>query len=183
MLISVVATALILMSGTESAMKGSYKCAMHAFYDEKAGLEEGRGRLWARNPNSIANCVLPGGEPMMQLNQVCYIVNPSAGEVVNPLDLSAGNSYADVEYQQEWQIPVTGAAVQPFITSTSPIASANIAGPLYKWVRITPRTEFSGNIDVDGINAKDNLNPLFYDGTQQLLSSRGNPVPGASQVL
>ncbi len=183
MLISVVATALILMSGTESAMKGNYKSAMHAFYDAKAGLEEGRGRLWTGNPNSIANCVFPVPGQMMPMNRVCYIVNPSAGEVVNPLDLSAANSYADFEYQQEWGIPVTGAAVQPFITSTSPIASADIAGPLYKWVRITPRTEFSGNIDVDGINGKDNLNPLFYDGTQQLLSSGGNPVPGAGQVL
>jgi len=184
MLISVVATALILMAGTETALKGNYKSAMQSFYDAKAGLEEGRGRLWARNLNSIANCVFPGSEAMMQVNQVCYIVNPSGGEVVNPLDLSAGNPYADVEYQQEWGIPVTGAAVQqPFITSNSPIASANIAGPLYKWVRITPRTEFSGNIDVDGINGIDNLNPLFYDGMQQLLSTNGIPVPAASQVL
>jgi hypothetical protein len=184
MLISVVATALILMSGTESAMKGNYKSAMHAFYDAKAGLEEGRGRLWTGNPNSIANCVFPAPGQMMPLNRVCYIVNPSAGEVVNPLDLSATNPYGDFEYQQEWGVPVTGAAVQPFITSTSPIASASIAGPLYKWVRITPRTEVSANIDVDGINGiDDNLNPLFFDGTQQLLSSGGNPVPGAGQVL
>lgn len=184
MLISVVATALILMSGTETALKGNYKSAMQSFYDAKAGLEEGRGRLWARNPNAIANCVFPGGEAMMQVNQVCYIVNPSGGEVVNPLDLSAGNPYADVEYQQEWGIPVTGAAVQqPFITSNSPIVSGNIAGPLYKWVRITPRTEYSGNIDVDGINGIDSLNPLFYDGMQQLLSTNGIPVPAASQVL
>jgi hypothetical protein len=183
MLISVVATALILMAGTETAMKGNYKSAMHAFYDAKAGLEEGRGRLWTGNPNSIASCVFPVPGQMMPMNRVCYIVNPSAGEVVNPLDLSAANPYADFEYQQEWQIPVTGAAVQPFITSTSPIASANIAGPLYKWVRITPRTEFSANIDVDGINGLDKLNPLFFDGTQQLLSSGNNPVPGAGQVL
>jgi hypothetical protein len=183
MLISVVATALLLMSGTETAMKGNYKSAMHAFYDAKAGLEEGRGRLFARNPNSIANCVLPGGEAMMLVGQVCYIVNPSAGEVVNPLDLSAGNPYADLEYQQEWQTPVTSASVQPFVTSTSPIASANIAGPLFKWVRITPRTEFSGNIDVDGINGLDALNALFYDGMQQLLSTNNTPVPGATQVL
>ena len=185
MLISVVATALVLMAGTESAMKENYKSAMHAFYDAKAGLEEGRGRLWAGNPNSIANCVYPAPGAMMPLNRVCYIVNPSGTEVVNPLDLSAANPYADLEYQQEWGIAVTDAAVQvqPFITSTSPIASASIAGPLYKWVRITPRTEFSANMDVDGINGKDSLNPLFYDGRQQLLSAGGTPVLGAGQVL
>lgn len=187
MLISVVATALILMAGTESAMKGNYKSAMHAFYDARAGLEEGRGRLWTGNPNSIANCVFPAPGQMMPVNRVCYIVNPSNGEVVNPLDLSAGNPYADLEYQSEWGVPVTDGSrnVQPFVNSTSAIASANIAGPLFKWVRVTPRTEFSGNIDVDGNHTPttlDNQNPLFFDGTQQLLSG-GGPVPGAGQVL
>ena len=193
MLISVVATALVLMAGTESAIKGNYKSAMHAFYDAKAGLEEGRGRLWASSPSSVASCVFPAPSTMMPVTRVCYIVNPSSNEVVNPLDLSATNPYADTEYQQEWGIKVTDATVQvqqPFITSTSVIPKAgvggtDIAGPLYKWVRITPRTESSGNIDVDGNhtpNTLDNQNPLFYDGTQQLLSS-GNPVLGAGQVL
>ncbi len=181
MLISVVATALILMAGAETAMKGNYKSAMHAFYDAKAGLEEGRGRLFARNPNSIASCLLPGGGAMMPLNQVCYILNPSTGEVVNPQDPT--NPYADTEYQTEWGTAIPTGAAYNTVMSNSPIASANIAGPLYKWVRITPRTESSGNIDVDGINGIDNLNPLFYDGMQQLLSTNGNLVPGASQVL
>ena len=192
MLISVVATALILMAGTETAMKGNYKSAMHAFYDAKAGLEEGRGRLWARNPNSIASCVLPGGEQMMPVGQVCYILNPSAGEVVNPVSpLDPSNPYADTEYQTEWgsPIPSSPCAAIPAppcyntVTSTSPIASANIAGPLFKWVRITSRTEHSGKINVDGYNTDDNVNPLLYDGMQQLLSPGGSPLPGASQVL
>src|SRR5467141_3463599 len=70
MLISVVGIALILMAGTESAVKGNYKSAMHAVYDAKAGLEEGRGRLFARNPNSIASCLLPGGGATMPVGQV-----------------------------------------------------------------------------------------------------------------
>jgi len=182
MLISVVATALILMTGTETALKGNYKSAMHAFYDAKAGLEEGRGRLFWPNPNipnPVATCVFPAPGAMMPMNQVCYIVNPSAGEVVNPLDLSTGNPYADLEYKQEWGIPVTSATVQPFINSTSPVASVGIAGPLYKWVRITPRTQASGKLTGDTTDT----NPLFYDGTQQLASSGGNPVPNAVQVL
>jgi hypothetical protein len=184
MLISVVATALILMAGTETALKGNYKSAMQSFYDAKAGLEEGRGRLWARNPNSIASCLNPGGGAMMPLNQVCYILNPSPGEVVNPQDLSAANPYADNEYLTEWNTTaIPSGASYNTVISNSPIASANIAGPLYKWVRITPRTESSGNIDVDGINGIDNLNPLFFDGMQQLLSTNGIPVPAASQVL
>jgi hypothetical protein len=180
MLISVVATAMILMAGTDSAIKANYKSSMHAFYDAKAGLEEARGRLWTANPDSIASCVFPSAGQMMPIHNVCYIINPSPGEVVDPVDLSAGNKYADVEYQQEWGIPITSATVAPYVNSTSPIASANIAGPLYKWVRVTPRTESSGNIDVDG-NGIDNQKLLFYDGTQQVASTVA--VPGTGQVL
>jgi len=189
MLISVVATAMILMSGTDSAIKSNYKSAMHAFYDAKAGLEEGRGRLFWPNPNipngqtppnPVWSCVFTAPGPMMPYNQACYIINPSGNEVVNPLDLSTGNPYADLEYQQEWGIPVTSASVQqPFITSNSPVASASIAGPLYKWVRITPRTQTSAKLAGDVTDT----NPLFYNGVQQLASSGGNPVPNAVQVL
>jgi len=178
MLISVVATALILMAGTETALKGNYKSAMHAFYDAKAGLEEGRGRLFARNPSSIASCVLPGGEPTMQLNQVCYILNPSPGEVVDPTDPTS--LYADNEYQTEWNTAIPSGANYNTVISNSPIASANIAGPLYKWVRITPRTEASANFDSDADGNID-ITPLFFDG-QNVFDTRGAPT-GAAQVL
>ncbi len=183
MLISVVGTALILMAGTQAAVKGNYKSSMHAFYDAKAGLEEARGRLWAFHPNNISSCVFPAPGTPMPIDRVCYIVNSSKNEVVDPTNLNATNPYADSEYKQEFNKDVTAATgLQPLIPSTSPL-SGGIAGPLYKWVRITPRTEYSGNIDVDGIKGLDQTNPLFYDGTQQLLSNGGSAVAGASQVL
>jgi hypothetical protein len=168
MLISVVATALVLSAGTQSAIKANYKSAMQAFYDARAGLEEARGRLWATNPDAITNCVFPTGPPM-QVGQVCYIVNPPDGSV-DPRDPT--NQYADLEYQQEWgSAPPSGAQL---IASTS--ANGGIAGPLYKWVRITPRTEASVNIDLDGDGSIENT-PLFFDGmnvnsnsTSQLLT-------------
>jgi len=140
-------------------MKGNYKSAMHAFYDAKAGLEEGRGRSVAEPEHSQPGCELrlPGaggddaGEPGVLYRES---IRRRGGE---PLDLSVGNPYADLEYQQEWGIPVTSAAVQqPFINSTSPIPSANIAGPLYKWVRITPRTQASAKL-----GDTTDTNPLF----------------------
>ena len=179
MLISVVATALVLMAGSETALKGNYKSAMHAFYDAKAGLEEGRGRLWARSPNSIASCLLPGGGVVMPVGQVCYILNPSPGEVVDPTDPT--NLYADNEYQTEWNAAIPSGAGYNTVMSNSPIASANIAGPLYKWVRITPRTEASVNFDSDGDGVIDNT-PLFFDGKNVFDSKNGVP-PGAAQVL
>jgi len=174
MLISVIATAMILMAGTETAMKGNYKSAMHAFYDARAGLEEGRGRLSARNPNSITPCL--GGAAPMPVGQVCYILNPSSGETVDPTD--PNSPYADTEYQAEWNSPIPTGANYNTVISNSPVPGTSIAGPLYKWVRITPRTEASGNIDVDGINGKDSLSPLFYDGMQQFLW-QGVPGSGA----
>src|SRR6202047_4251567 len=159
MLISVVATALILTAGTQSAIKTNYRSAMHAFYDAKAGLEEARGRLWPlfSNPNPVTNCVFPGGGNM-PVGRVCYITNLSTGENVNPTNLDLANPYADFEYEQEWGKPVTADTVQPFIPSVSPVPSANIAGPLYKWVRITPRTNLSATFGADNT-------ALFFDGT------------------
>ena len=119
MLISVVGTALILMAGTESAMKMNYKSAMHAFYDAKAGVEEGRGRLWNGNPNGISNCVFPAPGAMMPLNQVCYIINPSNGEVVDPTN--PANPYFDSEYQQEFPAAFTGPpSMTPVCTGSVP---------------------------------------------------------------
>jgi hypothetical protein len=180
MLISVVATALIVTAGTQNSIKSNYRSAMRAFYDAKAGLEEGRGRLWTNNPDSAAilNCVFPGGVPM-QLGQACYIINPAPGENVDPRNLNPANTYADAEYGQEWggQPPPSGA---PLIASTSP--NMGVAGPLYKWVRITPRTEASGGLDVNGGTQRDPTNPLYFDGAHQMLSA-GGPVPGTAQVL
>src|ERR1700732_3142455 len=174
MLISVVATAMVLTAGTQSAIRSNYKSAMQAFYDAKAGLEEARGRLWSSNPDTaaVSSCAFPGGGGML-FGRVCYIVNASGNEAINPLDLSAGNPYADFEYKDEWGTPVTSAAVQPFINSTSTTASGGIAGPLYKWVRITPRTEASGGLDINGGTQRDPTDLLYFDGAHQTFSAGG----------
>lgn len=152
LLISVVATALIVTAGTQTAIKTNYKSAMQAFYYAKAGVEEARGRLWASSltPDVISTCVYPTGAPM-QVGQVCYIRNPANGETVNPLD--PANAYADLEYQQEWGVPIPNAA--QIIDSTSSVAG--MPGPLYKWVRITPRTDLSAQFGT-------NNSPVFFDG-------------------
>jgi len=169
MLISVVATALILTAGTQTAIRSNYKSAMHAFYDAKAGLEEARGRLWTNNPSSITNCVFPGGLPML-VGNVCYIVNPSPNENVDPTRLDPANPYADFEYKDEWGHDVIADNVQqPFITSVSPVA--NIVGPLYKWVRITPRTNFSAKFGPDNRNTA-----LFFDGLNTNSAGNGAQV-------
>src|SRR6516165_3678600 len=115
LLISVIAIALIVSSGTETALAKNYRTSTSAYYAGLAGLEEGRGRLLWRDANYL-NHTIPGfmpasGNPSMNLSQVVYIKNPAGAEVVDPTDLSGANPYADNEYQQEFGIPVTSATV------------------------------------------------------------------------
>src|SRR4051812_15097380 len=162
MLISVIGTALILMAGTQTAIKTNYKSSMQAFYDAKAGLEEGRSRLWAGNANPLNACVFPVPGLPMPGNNVCYIINPdtTSNETVDPTD--PANAYYDDEYRTEF--PAGAPVVQPFVNSKSQVTVNNkdIQGPLYKWVRVTPVTERSAGIDVDGDGLDDA--PLFFDG-------------------
>jgi hypothetical protein len=166
LLVSAVALGMMDMAGTETALTSNYKSATQAFYDARAGVEEGRGRMWTGHPNALGGFVtLPG--TTLGVGQVRYILNPAGGEAVNPTDMSTGNPYADRQYAAEWG--VNPPAASPTIGSIS--TQAGIAGPLYKWVRITPRTESSAGIDVNGDGVLDNTSPLYYDGTQQMLSS------------
>ncbi len=116
LLISVIAIALIVSAGTDTALAKNYRSSTSAYYAGLAGLEEARGRLLWRNPNYVNNAI-PGfmqasGNPSMTLTQVLYILNPASNELVDPTNLSSSNLYADNEYQQEFGIPVTSAAVQ-----------------------------------------------------------------------
>jgi hypothetical protein len=165
LLISVIAIALIVSSGTETALAKNYRTSTSAYYAGLAGLEEGRGRLLWRNANYLNNTI-PGfmpasGNPSMTLSQVLYIKNPAGAEVVDPTDLSGSNPYADNEYQQEFGIPVTSATVS-FTNSVS--GAGGVPGPQFKWVRISPATEKSLGVDVAGDgNTNDSTSPLFYD--------------------
>src|SRR6266849_8368946 len=98
LLISAVALALMTMAGTESSLNSNYKSSVQAFYDAKAGIEEGRGRLWAAHPNTI---VALTGTPM-PLGNVVYILNPAGAEVVSPTDTT--NAYFDTQYTKEWNV-------------------------------------------------------------------------------
>jgi Tfp pilus assembly protein PilX len=172
-IISIVALALMVMAGTESSLNANYKSSVQAFYDAKAGVEEARGRMWSGHTNPFGNFVVTSGT-MMAANQVRYVINAAAGETVNPTDMSAGNQYADRQYTTEFGVNPPAATA----TTTSVSTQAGISGPLYKWVRITPRTEKSSGIDVDGSGgALDSTNPLYYDGTQEFLS---NAIPATS---
>jgi hypothetical protein len=187
LLISAMAVGLIVTSGTETSIDANYRTSAQAFFDARAGIEEGRGRLWRGSPNSILSTVarFDGNNPsLLPPNKVYYIINdPAAAPNV------VGNKYFDSEYAQEWGSSITAANVQPYILSpylqAGAPGGANLSGPLYKWVRITAATEGSTNTDVNGDGSKtDILNPIFYDGKQQLLSTANQlNCPPAGVIL
>lgn len=164
LLVSVVAIALIVSSGTDTTLAGNYRTSTSAYYAGLAGLEEGRGRLLWRNPDfinktaSTLNFVpIPDGA-ILSNTQLLYILNPANGETVAPWDTSNAATYPDLEYQKEF-----GAAPVPSVPAlSSTFASATIPGPLYKWVRITAATEASLGVDVNQDGTLSN-SVLYYD--------------------
>ncbi|HEV2221943.1 MAG TPA: hypothetical protein VGR84_02980 [Candidatus Acidoferrales bacterium] len=165
LLVSGIALALVANSGSESSLAGNYRSSTSVNDAGFAGLEEARGRLLSGSPNDF-NLTVPGFIPVgapLAVGQVRYILNP-----VNPADVVApttpGSAYFDNEYQQEFGVAVTAAVTQTIPSVWANSAVAGMPSPMYKWVRITPATEQSLNIDVDGDGLPpDPVTPLYYD--------------------
>lgn len=177
LLISVVAIALIVSAGTESALAGNYRNATAVYYAALAGLEEGRGRLSAKNSNSFANTapgfLPPPGTPLPNGSPI-YIINPAGGETVAPWDPTS--LYPDNEFNQEFGS--SGFSLPNPSPSTPSLSTvAGIQGPMYKWVRINAVSEESLNLDVspfDGILS--HTKTVFYDGTRLNDTDTGGQV-------
>jgi hypothetical protein len=180
LLISVVAIALIVSSGTESALAGNYRSSTGVYYAALAGIEEARGRLSTKNPNSFNSTdasFLPSPGTTIAIGYVGYVLNPGP---TDPADTRT--AYPDTEYDKEFgagALAATTPKTTPSIWNRSPLNSLNVPGPLYKWVRVNPVSEKSLNLDVapayDGF--LDPVTPVFYDGAQL------NVVGSGAQVL
>jgi len=166
LLISVVAIALVVSSGTESALAGNYRSSTGVYYAALSGLEEARGRLLSKNPDSFNNTApgfLPSAGTTVAIGSVAYVLNPGPTEVA----ANILTTYPDTEYDNEFG---SGSLAVATVTTTnsawnrSPLNGLNIPGPLYKWVRINAVSEKSLNIDVDADNRADSITPLYYDG-------------------
>lgn len=160
LLVSVVAIALIVSSGTDSALAGNYRTSANAYYAALAGIEEARGRLLPNNANYIPLPSFP-----LPLTQVVYIINPAGGEIVAPQATGNPSTYPDLQYKQEFGVDVSTRAVT---TVASVSAMGGLPGPSFKWVRINAVTEQSmGNggpgVDVNWDGNVGNVTPLFYD--------------------
>lgn len=183
LLISVVGIALLLSTGTDTALAGNYRTSTTAYYAAVAGLEEARGRLLFSNPNFLNQAnVYPGlfgprGAPTFHLTDVLYILNPAGGETVDPTN--AASPYADLDYATEFGWPLSGANVQTTL-SLFLLPGSPLQGPTYKWVRITPATEQSLGLHVSGGSGSyDSIHPLYYSAT----GLTPTPTGSATQAL
>lgn len=170
LLVSVVAIALLVSSGTETALGANYRAASTVYYAAMAGLEEARGRLLAKNPNYFGTTNIPSPFP---LGKATYMLNRLAGEVVTPWD--SANQYYDKEYGMESGAPASAGTLLQQPTSVWDSNVQGIPGPVYKWVRINAATEQSLFLDVDSDGSYDNTTPIYYDPAH--VDSHGNPAP------
>jgi hypothetical protein len=180
LLISVVAIALIVASGTETSLAGNYRSATGVYYASLAGLEEARGRLLAKDPNSFKNTAPVGFVPApgntLAIGEVRYVLNPG------PTDNIANmfTPYPDTEYDNEFGPGKLAAATVQTTASVwnrNPLNTLPVPGPLYKWVRINAVNEQSLNLDVTPFDSvKDANPPVFYDGANLNTSNSGSQV-------
>lgn len=188
LLISVVGIALIVSSGTDSALASNYRTSTNAYYAALAGLEEARGRLLPANASYIPLPATP-----MSLTQVVYIINPASGETVAPDDTANPLTYPDTQYKQEFGVDVSTQVVTKY---NSVSAVAGLPGPSFKWVRINAVTERSmGNggpgVDVNNDGDVKSASPLYFDAKNRTVTDVmapglidvSNPSYTAQQVL
>jgi hypothetical protein len=173
MLIAAIAGALIVSSGTETSLATNYRSTTTGYYAAVAGIEEARGRLLPTNPNSItASLPLTGTPAYLPANKPVYILNPGIGETAANLMAT----YPDNEYANEFGVTPT-----PTYINSVWVAGGN-KGPLYKWVRITPATKKSLQVNVDNtglLNPLNNTIPLYFDGALVPAKMVVPPVIGA----
>jgi len=187
LLISVVAIALLVSSGTETALGANYRSSSTVYYAALAGLEEARGRLSPKNPTYFNNTDSTFIQTPFPLGTTRYVINRLAGENIVPWDFS--NIYYDKEYQSEFNQAASSASWGSVYSVWDYSISPSIPGPVYKWVRITAATEQSLYLDVDSNGTYDSTTPIYYNPS--LVDSHGNPAPslvlglqtGAVQVL
>jgi Tfp pilus assembly protein PilX len=179
LLISVVAIALIVASGTESSLAGNYRSATGVYYAALAGLEEARGRLSSQDPNSFKTtwtAFYPAPGSTLPIGTVGYVLNPGPSDPPDPR-----TAYPDTEYDTEFGAGALAAATVHTTLSVwnrTPLTT-NLAfsGPLYKWVRINAVSEISLKLaDTHPFDGTQDPTPLYYDGAYLNDTNSGRQV-------
>ncbi len=167
LILSGLALSLVLLTDSQVRLGQTAQAQGRVFYAALAGLEEARGRINGSAPDAITPS-LPNS-----VSQVLYIVNSSSLDPVQPTNPTS--SYYDSEYSNEFPGGFASASVLPNINSDQPGTGTSTAIP-YKWVRITLKTEASAHTDINQDGVLNSTAPVYWDGTQETLSSAGGTL-------
>ena len=180
LLISVVAIALIVSSGTETSLAGNYRSSTGVYYAALSGIEEARGRLSVQNPNSFKTTwatFYPAPGSTLPIGTVGYVLNPGPTDPADPR-----TAYPDTEYDAEFGAGALAAATVKTTLSVwnrSPLTTnLSFPGPLYKWVRINAVSEISLKLadTYPFLDGTQDPTPLYYDGTHLNDTNLGRQV-------
>ena len=149
LLLSGIGLFLVVSSNTETRIDANYGSGLRAYYAARSGLEEVRDRMsyvtsLPSNPGGLAD-KLPldiAGNP----GGVLYVVNPAAGETVDPTDSTSPYFDDDLCHQYNSGTPKgVKCSTQPTIANWQLPAQLSLAsGQLtYKWIRINMKTNRS----------------------------------------
>src|SRR6478672_5330459 len=181
LLLSGIGLCMVLSSNTETRIDANYGGSLRSYYAAHSGLEEMRDRisyLSTTRPDGLAD-KLPttiAGNP----GGVLYVVNPDAGEIVDPTDPTS--PYFDVQLCHDYNSGVTvrDSRCTAVPTGTWMLTSQNAAPaaavPLgYKWVRINLKTNrIAAPYYVDQKGDPATLDTLVcWDGETEQLSPGG----------
>jgi hypothetical protein len=159
LLMAAIATGMMFMANTESAINYNYRDAQFTYFAAGAGLEDAREML-RTDTVTWPTVYTPKGAPSAS-NQygITYILNPLGSETVAPWDTS--NKYFDDELCHEYpaelgitdtgiNVPCTaGAPAGSYrtITSNVQVNGSALAGSnsalIYKWVRISLKYNYT----------------------------------------
>ncbi len=170
--LSMLSLSIVLLTESGVRLGRTVATRTQAYYAAVAGIEEARGRLNPTAADAISSALLP-----QATNDVLYIINSSALDPVAPTDPSS--RYYDSQYVSEFSGGFGAATViRGPVASDQPSAGTSFAIP-YKWVRITRKTEYSSQQDVDQDGLLNSTITINWTGTNQDLASR---IPTAAPV-
>ncbi len=150
LLLSGISLCMVLASTTETRIDANYGGSLRSYYAAHSGLEEMRDRisyLSTTTPTGLAD-KLPT-DIAGNANGVLYVLNPDAGETVDPTD--PGSPYFDVQLCHDYNSGVTvrdskctsvpGTQNWMMASLYAAPSTAPTAIPLgYKWVRVNMKT-------------------------------------------
>jgi Tfp pilus assembly protein PilX len=180
LLISVVAIALIVSSGTETSLAGNYRSSTAVYYAALSGIEEARGRLAAQDPNAFKTTwttFYPTPGSTLPIGTVGYVLNPGPADPPDPR-----TAYPDTEYDTEFGAGALAAATVKTtlsIWNKTPLkTNLTFPGPMYKWARINAVSEKSLNLadTYPFLDGTQDPTPLYYDGTHLNDTNSGRQV-------